>query len=68
MPVPAVVVNPVGTALLNDVAFAAGQIKVPPLNVRFFVPVAVVSLVPTVQVLPFKSIVPVVNVVATVEL
>ena len=64
-PVPAVVVNPVGTALSNAVVVAAGQTNVPPLNVRFFVPVAVVKEVPTVYVNPFKSNVPLVNVVAT---
>ena len=65
VPVPAVVVNPVGAALLNAVVVAAGQTNVPPLNVRFFVPVAVVKEVPTVYVKPFKSNVPRVSVVAT---
>ena len=65
VPVPAVVVNPVGAALLNAVVAAVGQTNVPPLNVRFFVPVAVVNAVPTVYVKPFKSNVPLVNVVAT---
>ncbi len=65
VPVPAVVVKPVGAALLNDVVFGSGQIKVPPLNVKFFVPVAVVNLVPTVYVKPFKSNVPLVSVVVT---
>ena len=41
VPVPAVVVNPVGTALLKAVVDAVGQTNVPPLNVKFFVPVAV---------------------------
>ena len=50
VPVPAVVVNPVGTALLNAVVEAVGQINVPPLNVKFFVPVEVVNVVPTVNV------------------
>ena len=67
VPVPAVVVNPVGCALLNDVVFGSGQIKVPPLKVRFFVPVAVVNLVPTVNVFPNKSNVPLVNVAFLVE-
>jgi len=68
VPVPAVVVKFVGCALLNDVVFGSGQTNVPPLKVKFFVPVAVVNLVPTVYVKPFKSKVPLVNVVATVEL
>jgi hypothetical protein len=42
MPVPAVVVKPVGAALLNTVAEAPEQTIVPPLNVRFLVPAAVV--------------------------
>ena len=42
VPVPAVVVNPAGTALLNVVADAVGQTSVPPLNVKFLVPAAVV--------------------------
>jgi len=40
VPVPAVVVNPVGLALSQAVALAAEQAKVPPLNVKFFVPAA----------------------------
>ena len=67
VPVPAVVVNPVGTALLNAVVEAVGQANVPPLKVRFFVPVAVVNAVPTVNVFPFKSNVPFVNVAVLVE-
>lgn len=35
VPVPAVVVKPVGAALLKAVVVAAEQITVPPLNVRF---------------------------------
>ena len=66
VPVPAVVVKLVGAALLNAVVVAAGQTNVPPLKVRFFVPVAVVNAVPTVYVKPFKSNVPLVKVVATV--
>ena len=42
VPVPAVVVKFVGAALLKDDVFALGQTSVPPLNVRFFVPAAVV--------------------------
>ena len=65
VPVPAVVVNPVETALLNAVVEAVGQTNVPPLKVKFFVPVVVVNAVPTVYVKPFKSNVPLVNVVVT---
>ena len=50
VPVPAVVVKLVGAALLNAVVAAVGQTNVPPLNVKFFVPVAVVNAVPTVNV------------------
>ena len=50
VPVPAVVVNPVGEALLKAVVDAVGQTNDPPLNVKFFVPVAVVNAVPTVNV------------------
>ena len=60
VPVPAVVVNPVGTALLNAVVAAVGHINVPLLNVRFLVPVAVVYAVPTVSVFPLRLIVPLV--------
>ena len=60
VPVPAVVVYPVGAALLNAVAAAVGQISVPPLKVRSLVPVPVVYAVPTVSVLPFRLIVPLV--------
>jgi hypothetical protein len=62
IPVPAVVVNPVGAALLNAVVFAAEISNVPPLNVRFFVPVAVANLTDCVVVYPAKSSVPFVNV------
>jgi len=65
VPVPAVVVKLVGAALLNAVVEAVGQTNVPPLNVKFFVPVAVVNAVPTVYVKPFKSNVPLVSVVVT---
>lgn len=57
-PVPAVVVKLVGTALLNAVVEAAGQVRKPPLNVMFFVPAAVAYEVPTVSVLPLRSRVP----------
>ena len=67
VPVPAVVAKLVGAALLNDVVFGSGQTKVPPLKVKFFVPVAVVKRVPTVNVLPFKSKVPLVKVAVLVE-
>ena len=50
VPVPAVMVKLVGLALLNAVVVAAGQTNVPPLKVKFFVPVAVVNAVPTVNV------------------
>jgi len=50
VPVPAVVVKLVGAALLNAVVAPVGQTNVPPLNVKFFVPVAVVNAVPTVNV------------------
>ena len=63
VPVPAVVVKPVGAALLNAVADAAEQVSVPPLNVRFFVPAAVVKLVCIVTVKPFRSKVPFVRVI-----
>ena len=58
VPVPAVVVYAVGAALLKAVAVPAGQTKNPLLNVRFFVPAAVAYDVPTVRVLPFRSMVP----------
>jgi hypothetical protein len=68
VPVPAVVVKPVGTALLNGVVEAVEHNNVPPLNVKFFVPVAVTKLEPPVNVLPFKFNVPLVNVTIFVEL
>ena len=68
VPMPAVVVKLVGAALLNEVVFAAGHNNVPPLKVMFFVPVAVVSLVPTLKTLPFKSTVPLVKVVTAVDI
>jgi hypothetical protein len=64
VPVPAVVVKPVGSALLNAVADAPEQIKVPPLKVIFFVPAAVITPVTSVcvSVYPAKLSVPLVNV------
>ena len=62
VPVPAVVENPVGAALLNDVVLEPVIIIVPPLNVRFFVPALVANLVGQVKVFPFKSNVPFVRV------
>lgn len=62
VPVPAVVVNPVGAGLVNEFAPESWQTKVPPLNVRFFVPVPVANLNPVVNVFPSKSTVPLVNV------
>jgi len=61
VPVPAVVVKLVGCALLNDVPDPL-MASVPPLNVRFFVPAAVVyvPVVPIVSVRPLRSIVPLV--------
>jgi len=40
-PVPAVVLNPVGAALLKALVVAAAQRRVPALNVMFFVPAPV---------------------------
>ena len=65
VPVPSVVVKLIGARLLNDDVLESGQTKVPPLNVRFFVPVEIVNLIPTVHVKPFKSNVPLANVVVT---
>lgn len=67
VPVPAVVVKFVGAALLKAVAVAAGHTNVPPLNVRFLVPVAVVNAVPTVRVKPARLIVPLVSVNVRVD-
>jgi hypothetical protein len=68
VPVPAVVVNPVETALLNAVVPEAAIAKEPPLKVIFLVPVAVrnvaVAVAESVSVLPFKSSVPLVRVIA----
>ena len=65
VPVPAVVVKLVGVALLNEVTVAAGQTNVPPLKVKFFVPVEITNDAPTVCVNPFKSSVPLTNAVDT---
>ena len=66
VPVPAVVVNPVGAALLKAVVPEAAMDKVPPLKVRFLVPVAVrnvAAIVPdSVSVCPFRLSVPLVSV------
>lgn len=61
---PAVVVKPVGVALLKDVTVTAGHLKIPPLKVMFLVPAAVVKdpVVPTTKVLPLRSSVPLVSV------
>ena len=67
VPVPAVVVKPVGELLLIAVAAAVGQSNVPALKVKFFVPAAVVNAVPTVNVCPNKSSVPLVRVAVLVE-
>ena len=67
VPVPASVLNPVGTALLKAVVVAAGQTNVPLLKVRTFVPVAVVYAVPTVSVFPLRSSVPLVSVSVFVD-
>ena len=63
VPVPAVVVNPVGLPLRNAVVPEFAQTNVPPLNVKFFVPKLVCNLFDVVQVFPFKSNVPFVNVI-----
>lgn len=62
VPVPAVVVKPVGTALLKAVVPDAAITNEPPLNVRFLVPVAVkkvaVAAADNVRVWPLRSKVP----------
>lgn len=63
VPVPAVVVKLVNEALLNAVVPEPEQTNVPPLNVKFFVPAAVKSLVVFVRVNPAKLSVPLVSVV-----
>jgi hypothetical protein len=57
VPVPAVVVKPVGAALLNAVPEPDSTI-LPPLNVMFFVPAPVVNEPGTVNVKPARSRVP----------
>jgi hypothetical protein len=57
VPVPAVVVNPVGFALLNAVPDTLSA-SVPPLNVIFLVPAFVWNAPAKVRVLPFRSTVP----------
>ena len=61
-PVPAVVVNPDGAALLKVGTFPPVTRIDPPLNVMFFVPAAVVKACGHVTVLPFRSTVPLVRV------
>jgi hypothetical protein len=58
VPVPAVVVNPVGTLLYQAVLVAAEQTTVPPLNVKFFVPGKVTTAEVAVNVKPAKFNVP----------
>ena len=62
VPVPAVVVKPVGELLLKAFVVEFEQTKIPPLNVKFFVPMVVISLFVKVQVFPSKSNVPSVSV------
>lgn len=67
MPVPAVVVKPVGTALLKVVVEAATITIEPPLKVKFLVPVAVKNVVvelvlDSVNVCPLRSSVPLASV------
>ena len=57
-PVPAVVVKVEGFKLRNAVVLLPVTNKVPPLKVKFVVPVAVTNLVPAVQEFPFKFNVP----------
>ena len=61
-PVPAVVVNPEGAALLKAVAIVPVMRIDPPLNVIFFVPAAVVKACGQVTVFPFRSTVPLVRI------
>ena len=67
VPVPAVVVNPDGTALLNAVVVALVMANVPALKVMFFVPVAVTN-VGAVRVKPPRLSVPSLIVYAPVAL
>jgi hypothetical protein len=67
VPVPAVVVKPVGTALLKVVVEAAAITIEPPLKVKFLVPVAVKNVVveivlDSVNVCPLRSSVPLASV------
>lgn len=59
---PAVVVNPVGFALFQAVAPEATIANVPPLNVKFLVPKAVVAVVVQARLKPLRSTVPFVKV------
>ena len=61
VPVPAVVVNPVGCALFHAVAVAFVTVTVPPLKVKFFVPASVMNEF-TESVWPLRFNVPVVSV------
>lgn len=56
VPVPAVVVNPVGAALLKPPI--PPHVSVPPLKVKFLVPVPVMYSKPAVRVNPLRSMVP----------
>ena len=66
VPVPAVVVKPVGLALFQAFPVPAKR-TVPPLKVRFFVPVVVVNDAPAVNVLPLRSTVPLARVTVLVD-
>jgi len=63
-PVPAVVVNPEGAALLKPVVLVPVMRIDPPLNVMPFVPAAVVIAFVVEKVFPFRSSVPFVRVVS----
>jgi len=60
VPVPAVVVKLLGCVLLKANELAPGQTNVPPLKVMFLMPAATIYCVPTVSVLPLRSILPLV--------
>ena len=64
VPVPAVVVNPVGFALDQQFPPLPAHINVPPLNVIFLVPALVVTFAELVNVFPAKSNVPFVKVMS----
>lgn len=66
VPVPAVVVNPVGELLVIPEPVCSQRI-VPPLNVMFFVPVSVESCAPGIKVWPFKLSVPFVSLKVRVD-